>query len=111
VLFPWLQGKCQGKTRKDGARTTLSVVWLLFVLFYVVFMCKCVLPLGDNPIAVNKYVNINMKYILVLKLVLVNIKFLLAVLTGVAGNIYFSLQICITSNIHYAHCKSDFWWD
>ena len=35
-------------------------------------------------------------YILVLKLVVVNIKFLLAVLTGVAGNIYFSLQICIT---------------
>jgi len=28
---------------------------LLFVLFYVLFVCKCVLPLGDNPIAVNKY--------------------------------------------------------
>jgi len=28
---------------------------LLFVLFYVLFMCKCVLPPGDNPIAVNKY--------------------------------------------------------
>jgi len=26
------------------------------VLFYVLFVCKCVLPLGDNPIAVNKYI-------------------------------------------------------
>jgi len=25
------------------------------VLFYVVLVCKCVLPPGDNPIAVNKY--------------------------------------------------------
>jgi hypothetical protein len=31
------------------------VVRLLFVLFYVVLVCKCVLPPGDNPIAVNKY--------------------------------------------------------
>ena len=29
---------------------------LLFVLFYVLFVCKCVLPQGDNPIAVNKYI-------------------------------------------------------
>jgi len=28
---------------------------LLFVL-YVLFVCKCVLPPGDNPIAVNKYI-------------------------------------------------------
>jgi hypothetical protein len=34
----------------------VNVVWLLFVLFYVVFVCKCVLPPGDNPIAVNKYI-------------------------------------------------------
>jgi hypothetical protein len=26
------------------------------VLFYVSFVCKCVLPPGDNPIAVNKYI-------------------------------------------------------
>jgi hypothetical protein len=31
---------------------------LLFVLFYVVLVCKCVLPLGDNPIAVNKYIKL-----------------------------------------------------
>jgi len=41
-------------------------VQLLFVLFYVLFVCKCVLPPGDNPIAVKKYINkiyINKKYI------------------------------------------------
>jgi len=56
-------------TRKDGARTALfhislylccsdvifCVVHWLIVLFYVVVVCKCVLPPGDNPIAVNKY--------------------------------------------------------
>ena len=25
------------------------------MLFYVVLVCKCVLPPGDNPIAINKY--------------------------------------------------------
>ena len=29
---------------------------LLFLLFYVLFVCKCVLPPGDNLIAVNKYI-------------------------------------------------------
>jgi len=29
---------------------------LLFVLFYVLFVCKCVLPPGDNLTAVNKYI-------------------------------------------------------
>jgi len=29
---------------------------LLFVLFFVLFVCKCVLPPGDNPTAVNKYI-------------------------------------------------------
>jgi hypothetical protein len=28
------------------------------VLFYVLFVCKCILPPGDKPIAVNKYINI-----------------------------------------------------
>jgi hypothetical protein len=37
----------------------LIVVWLLFVSFYVLFVCKCVLPPGDNPIAVNEYINIS----------------------------------------------------
>jgi hypothetical protein len=34
----------------------ICVVRLLFVLFYVLFVCKCVLPPGNNPIAVNKYI-------------------------------------------------------
>ena len=34
----------------------ICVVRLLFVLFYVFFVCKCVLPPGDNPVAVNKYI-------------------------------------------------------
>jgi hypothetical protein len=34
----------------------ICVVWLLFVLFCVLFVCKCVLPPGDNPIAFNKYI-------------------------------------------------------
>jgi len=37
----------------------ICVVRLLFVLFYVLFVCKCILPPGDNPTAVNKYININ----------------------------------------------------
>jgi len=37
---------------------------LLFVLFYVLFVCKCVLPPGDNPTAVNKYIKyINFEFI------------------------------------------------
>ena len=34
----------------------ICVVQLLFVFFYVLFVCKCVLPPGDNPFAVNKYI-------------------------------------------------------
>jgi len=26
-------------------------------LFYVLFVCKCVLPPADNPIAVNKHIS------------------------------------------------------
>jgi hypothetical protein len=37
----------------------ICVVRLLFLLFYVFFVCKCALPPGDNPIAVKKYININ----------------------------------------------------
>jgi hypothetical protein len=34
----------------------ICVVLLLFVLFYILFVYKCVLPSGDNPTAVNKYI-------------------------------------------------------
>jgi len=36
----------------------LFVLFGLFVLFYVLFVCKCLLPPGDNSTAVNKYINI-----------------------------------------------------
>jgi hypothetical protein len=36
----------------------ICVVLLLNVMFYVLFMCKCVLPPGVNHIAVDKYINI-----------------------------------------------------
>jgi hypothetical protein len=32
-------------------------------MFCVLFMCKCVLPPGVNPIAVDKYINININII------------------------------------------------
>jgi hypothetical protein len=47
------------KTVHDLHSATLVVIYvvrLLFVLFYVLFVCKCVLPPGDNPIAVDKYI-------------------------------------------------------
>jgi hypothetical protein len=34
----------------------IRVVLLLIVLFYVLFVCKCALPPGVNPIAVGKYI-------------------------------------------------------
>jgi len=36
----------------------ICVVRLLFVLFYVLFVCKCVLPPGDKPTAGNKSIRI-----------------------------------------------------
>jgi hypothetical protein len=37
----------------------IRVVLLLIVMFYVLLMCKCALPPGVNPIAVDKYISIN----------------------------------------------------
>jgi len=34
----------------------VCIVQLLYVLFCVLFVCKCLLPPGCNPIAVNKYI-------------------------------------------------------
>ena len=45
MLFPQLQGKCQGRTRKDGARPALFqsfVFYVLFVLSRSVY-CLCVI--------------------------------------------------------------------
>jgi hypothetical protein len=65
-VFPCFFLSCKANARVNLAKmghglhsTTIvciCVVRLLFVLFYVVFVCKCVLPPGDNPIAVNKYI-------------------------------------------------------
>ena len=64
-VFPCFFLSCKANARVKLAKkghgphsTTLvviCVVHLLFVLFYVLFESKCVLPPGDNPIAVNKY--------------------------------------------------------
>ena len=65
-VFPCFFLSCKANARVKLAKTghgphsstlfVICVVRLLFVLFYVLFVCKCVLPLGDNPIAVNKYI-------------------------------------------------------
>jgi hypothetical protein len=66
-VFPCFFLSCKGNTRVkfaflDGARPTLFHILFFcylccsmyfFVLFYLLFVCNCVLPLGDNPIAVN----------------------------------------------------------
>ena len=63
-VFPCFFLGCKANARvilaKTGARPALFqnccvvVCIVCFVLFYVLFVCKCVLPPGDNPIAVNK---------------------------------------------------------
>jgi len=67
-VFPCLFLSCKANARVKFAKmghgahsstlVVICVVQLLFVLFYVLFVCKCVLPLGDNPTAVNKYINV-----------------------------------------------------
>jgi hypothetical protein len=62
VFFLSYKANARVKLTKTGhgphssTLVVISVVRLLFVLFYVLFVCKCVLPPGDNPIAVNKYI-------------------------------------------------------
>ena len=68
-VFPCFFLSCKANARGNLAKTghgpdssilvCICVVRLLCVLFYVLFVCKCVLTPGDNPIAVNKYI-INM---------------------------------------------------
>jgi len=65
-VFPCFFLSCNANARVKLAKTghgphsstllVICVVRLLFVLFYVLFVCKCVLPPGDNQIAVNKYI-------------------------------------------------------
>jgi len=64
VLFLSCKANAMVKLAKTGhgphysTLVVICVVRLLFVLFYVLFVCKCVLPPGDNPIAVNKYIKL-----------------------------------------------------
>ena len=65
-VFPCFFLSCKANARVKLAKTengphcstlvVIYVVLLLFVLFHVLFVCKCVLPPGDNPTAVNKYI-------------------------------------------------------
>jgi hypothetical protein len=64
-VFPCFFLSCTANARVKLPKTghgphsstlVICVVRLLFVLFYVLFVCKCVLPPGDNPTAVNKYI-------------------------------------------------------
>ena len=64
-VFPCFFLSCKANARVKLAKTghgkhssklvVICFVRLLFLLFYVLFVCKCVLPPGDNPTAVNKY--------------------------------------------------------
>jgi len=40
---------------------------LLFVLFYVLFLCNCVLPPGDNPVAVINHYPANVQNMVISK--------------------------------------------
>jgi len=64
--FPRFFLSCKANARVKLAKTghgphsftlvVICVVRLLSALFFVLFVCKCVLLPGDNPIAVNKYI-------------------------------------------------------
>jgi len=65
-VFPCFFLSCKANARVKLTKTghgphsstlaVICVVRLFFVLFYVLFVCKCALPPGDNPTAVNKYI-------------------------------------------------------
>ena len=77
-FLPWLRFfscfflSCKANARVKLTKTgphfstlvVICVVRLLFVLFYVLFVCNCVLPPGDNQIAVNKYIISVISYII-----------------------------------------------
>ena len=55
-VFPCFFLGCKANVRVILAKTGHGPHSSKIVLFYVLFVCKCVLPPGDNPIAVNKYI-------------------------------------------------------
>ena len=59
-VFPCFFLSCKANARVKLAKTghgPHSTTLVVFVLFCVLFVCKCVLPQSDNPVAVNKYIN------------------------------------------------------
>jgi len=73
-VFPCFFLSCKANARVKLAKTghgphsstlvVICVVRLLFALFYVLFVCKCVLPPGDNPIALNKYIILTLRVLM-----------------------------------------------
>jgi hypothetical protein len=70
-VFPCFFLSCKANARVKLAKTghgphsstlvVICVVRLLFLLVYVLFVCKCLLPPGDKPVAVNNYIIQEMK--------------------------------------------------
>jgi hypothetical protein len=73
VLFLSCKADARVKLAKTGhgphssTLIVIFVLWLLFMLFCVLFVCNCVLPPGDNPTAVNKYIYIIISYIICIR--------------------------------------------
>jgi hypothetical protein len=68
VLFLSCKANAKVKLAKTGhgphpSTLVICVVQLLFVLLYVLVVCKCVLPSGDNPTAVNKHISYHIHFI------------------------------------------------
>jgi hypothetical protein len=58
-VFPCFFLICKANARVKLAKSghgRHSFTLVVTCVFYVLFVCKCVLPQGDNPIAVNKYI-------------------------------------------------------
>jgi hypothetical protein len=56
-VFPCFFLSCKANARVKLAKTGHGPhSTTLFVLFYAVFVCKCVLSPGDSPIAINEYI-------------------------------------------------------
>jgi hypothetical protein len=65
-VFPCFFLSCKANATAKLAKTehgphsftlvVICVVRLLFVLLCVLFVCKCLLPPADKPIAVNKFI-------------------------------------------------------
>ena len=62
-VFPCFFLSCKANARVKLAKTVHGPHSSTLVVLRIVCVCKRVLPPGDNPIAVNKYINI--KFLLV----------------------------------------------